>query len=141
MDLSELQGLRIQELSELAKTLKISDDISGLNKQELTVKILEAQAEKDGSVALTRRSSVSRQSDGSLIIDDGVPDAVKQMLQQMEAEKSPASGGLSAGSSTSGGNVLSARSSSCPSTSSSNQLSNCSDSIRPRSNSLMSGSI
>ena len=50
MDLSELQGLRIQELSELAKSLKISDDISGLNKQELTVKILEAQAEKDGSV-------------------------------------------------------------------------------------------
>ena len=40
MDLSELQGLRIQELSELAKSLKISDDISGLNKQELTVKIL-----------------------------------------------------------------------------------------------------
>ncbi len=50
MDLSELQGLRIKELSELAKSLKISDDISGLNKQELTVKILEAQAEKDGSV-------------------------------------------------------------------------------------------
>ena len=36
--------------AELAKSLKISDDISGLNKQELTVKILEAQAEKDGSV-------------------------------------------------------------------------------------------
>ncbi len=50
MDLSELQALRIQELAELAKSLKISDDISGLNKQELTVKILEAQAEKDGSV-------------------------------------------------------------------------------------------
>ena len=50
MDLSELQALRIQELAEMAKSLKISDDISGLNKQELTVKILEAQAEKDGSV-------------------------------------------------------------------------------------------
>ena len=42
MDLSELQSLRIQELSELAKTLNIDDDISGLNKQELTLKILEA---------------------------------------------------------------------------------------------------
>ena len=40
MDLSELQALRIQELAEMAKSLKISDDISGLNKQELTVKIL-----------------------------------------------------------------------------------------------------
>ena len=51
MDLSELQALRIKELAELAKKLKISDNISGLNKQELTVKILEAQAEKDGSVS------------------------------------------------------------------------------------------
>ena len=50
MDLSELQALRIQELSELAKSLNIADSISGLNKQELTVKILEAQAKKDGSV-------------------------------------------------------------------------------------------
>ena len=51
MDLSELQALRIQELSELAKTLNIGDDISGLNKQALIVKILEAQAKKDGSVS------------------------------------------------------------------------------------------
>ena len=50
MDLSELQALRIQELSELAKSLNIADNLSGLNKQELTVKILEAQAKKDGSV-------------------------------------------------------------------------------------------
>ena len=50
MDLSELQALRIQELSEMAKSLDIADNISGLNKQELTVKILEAQAKKDGSV-------------------------------------------------------------------------------------------
>ena len=34
MDLSELQGLRIKELAEMAKSLKITDDISGLNKQE-----------------------------------------------------------------------------------------------------------
>ncbi|MEE3152629.1 MAG: transcription termination factor Rho [Candidatus Neomarinimicrobiota bacterium] len=51
MDLSELQALRIQELSELAKTLNIGDDISGLNKQALIVTILEAQAKKDGSVS------------------------------------------------------------------------------------------
>ena len=51
MDLSELQALRIQELSELAKTLNIGDDISGLNKQALIVKILEDQAKKDGSVS------------------------------------------------------------------------------------------
>ena len=51
MDLSELQALRIQELSELAKTLNIGDNISGLNKQALIVKILEAQAKKDGSVS------------------------------------------------------------------------------------------
>ena len=51
MDLSELQALRIQELSELAKTLNIGDDISGLNKQALIFKILEAQAKKDGSVS------------------------------------------------------------------------------------------
>ena len=50
MDLSELQSLRIQELSELAKNLKIDDDISRLNKQELIVKILEAQAKKEGTV-------------------------------------------------------------------------------------------
>ena len=50
MDLSELQALRIQELSELAKTLNIGDDIAGLNKQALIVKLLEAQAKKDGSV-------------------------------------------------------------------------------------------
>ena len=51
MDLSELQALRIQELSELAKTLNIGDNISGLNKQALIVKILEDQAKKDGSVS------------------------------------------------------------------------------------------
>jgi len=50
MDLSELQSLRIQELSELARNLNIDDDISRLNKQELIVKILEAQAKKEGTV-------------------------------------------------------------------------------------------
>ncbi len=50
MDLSELQSLRIQELFELARNLNIDDDISRLNKQELIVKILEAQAKKEGTV-------------------------------------------------------------------------------------------
>ena len=50
MDLSELQSLRIQELSGLARNLKIDDDISRLNKQALIVKILEAQANKEGTV-------------------------------------------------------------------------------------------
>ena len=52
MDLSELQALRIQELSELAKTLNIDNDISGLNKQELTLKILEAQAKKEDKLGI-----------------------------------------------------------------------------------------
>ena len=50
MDLNELQALRIQELSELAQNLNVNGVISGLNKQELIVKILEAQAEKVGAV-------------------------------------------------------------------------------------------
>ena len=50
MDLNELQALRIKELSELAQNLNINGGISGLNKQELIVKILEAQAEKEGTI-------------------------------------------------------------------------------------------
>ena len=50
MDLNELQALRIKELSELAQSLNVNGVISGLNKQELIVKILEAQAEKVGAV-------------------------------------------------------------------------------------------
>ena len=50
MNLNELQALRIKELSELAQNLNINDRISGLNKQELIVKILEAQAEKEGTI-------------------------------------------------------------------------------------------
>ena len=50
MDLNELQSLGIRELTELAGDLKIEGGISGLNKQELTVKIMEAQAKKEGSV-------------------------------------------------------------------------------------------
>ncbi len=50
MNLNELQTLRIKELSELAQNLNINGGISGLNKQELIVKILEAQAEKEGKI-------------------------------------------------------------------------------------------
>ena len=50
MDLNELQALRIKELSELAQILNIYGGISGLNKQELIVRILEAQAEKEGTI-------------------------------------------------------------------------------------------
>ena len=50
MDLNELQSLGIRELTEMAADLKIEGGISGLNKQELTVKIMEAQAKKEGSV-------------------------------------------------------------------------------------------
>ena len=49
MDLNELQSLHIRELTELAQKLKIEGGIAGLNKQELTVRILEANAKKDGS--------------------------------------------------------------------------------------------
>ena len=45
-----LQALRIKELSELAQNLNINGGISGLNKQELIVRILEAQAEKEGTI-------------------------------------------------------------------------------------------
>ena len=49
MDLNELQSLHIRELTELAQKLNIEGGIAGLNKQELTVRILEANAKKDGS--------------------------------------------------------------------------------------------
>ena len=49
MDLNELQSLNIRELTELAQKLNIEGGIAGLNKQELTVRILEANAKKDGS--------------------------------------------------------------------------------------------
>jgi len=50
MNLNELQALRIKELSDLAHNLNVDGSISGLNKQELIVKILEAQAEKEGTI-------------------------------------------------------------------------------------------
>ena len=50
MNLNELQVLRIKELSELAQDLNVNGGISGLNKQELIIRILEAQAEKEGTI-------------------------------------------------------------------------------------------
>ena len=49
MDLNELQSLGIRELTEVAQKMKIEGGVTGLNKQELTVKILEANAKKHGS--------------------------------------------------------------------------------------------
>ena len=46
MDVNELQSLKIKDLTTLAKELKI-EGISGLNKQELIVQILKAEAKKD----------------------------------------------------------------------------------------------
>ena len=50
MNVNELQKLRIKELADLASELNI-ESYSGLNKQELIVKILEAQSEKEGGVS------------------------------------------------------------------------------------------
>ena len=52
MNVNELQQLKIQELAELAAKLKI-DSYSGLNKQELIVKILEVQSEQQEGVTAT----------------------------------------------------------------------------------------
>jgi len=52
MNVNELQQLKIQELAELAAQLKINS-YSGMNKQELIVKILEVQSEKEDSVTAT----------------------------------------------------------------------------------------
>ncbi len=49
MDINDLQSQKIKDLSKLAQDLKVGS-ISGLNKQELIVKILQAQAQKDGSL-------------------------------------------------------------------------------------------
>ena len=50
MDLNELQSLGIRELTELANKIDVEGGVAGLNKQELTLRILEAQAKQDGSV-------------------------------------------------------------------------------------------
>jgi len=62
MDLNELQVLRIKDLTKIAQELGLNGGISSLNKQELIVKILEAQAEKDG--ALFARGVLEVMNDG-----------------------------------------------------------------------------
>jgi hypothetical protein len=116
--------------------------------------------EADSTATLTRRSSISRQSDGSLTVDDSVPDEVKQMLQQIESEKDGTAVTLTRRSSVSrqsDGTLaiddsvpdevkqmlrqMEAEKSPGPARASSNVSSNSSDSARPRSNSLMSDQI
>jgi len=62
MNLNELQSLRIRELTELAQKLDITENIAGLNRQELTLKILEANAKKEG--AFTARGVLEVMQDG-----------------------------------------------------------------------------
>ena len=62
MDLNELQSLQIRELTELAQKLNIDGSIAGLNKQELTIRILEAHAKKEG--ALSARGVLEVMQDG-----------------------------------------------------------------------------
>ncbi len=49
MDISELQSLRVKDLTKLAQELEVSD-YSGLRKHELIMKILETQAQRQGNV-------------------------------------------------------------------------------------------
>jgi len=62
MNLNELQSLNIRELTELAQKLKFEGGVAGLNKQELIVKILEAQSKKDD--AFTARGILEVMQDG-----------------------------------------------------------------------------
>lgn len=49
MDVNELQSLKIKDLTKIAKDLEI-ESISGLNKQELVVQILKAEAKEDDTL-------------------------------------------------------------------------------------------
>jgi transcription termination factor Rho len=61
MDVNELQSLKVKDLTNLAKDLKI-ENISGLNKQELVVQILKAEAKEDD--ALFARGTLEVLPDG-----------------------------------------------------------------------------
>ena len=63
MNVNELQQLKIKELAELAAKLQI-DSYSGMNKQELIVKILEAQSEKEDGVTATATGVLEVLSEG-----------------------------------------------------------------------------
>ena len=62
MDLNKLQSLNIRELNELAQKLEIEGGIAGFKKQDLPLRILEAQAKKDG--ALSARGVLEVMQDG-----------------------------------------------------------------------------
>jgi transcription termination factor Rho len=49
MDISELQSLRVKDLTKMAQELEVSD-YSGLKKHDLILKILETQAQRQGNV-------------------------------------------------------------------------------------------
>ncbi len=61
MDINELQALKIKDLTKLARDLEIQG-YSGLNKQELIVRILQANVEKSGD--LFARGTLEVLSDG-----------------------------------------------------------------------------
>ena len=62
MNLNELQALNIRELNELATKLGLTGGVSGLNRQELIVKILETHAKKDN--AFSARGVLEVMQDG-----------------------------------------------------------------------------
>ena len=72
MNVSELQKLRIKELAELASKLEI-ESYSGMNRQELVVKIIEAQIEKDGGVTATGVLEVLNEGYGCLLYTSPSP--------------------------------------------------------------------
>ena len=61
MDVNELKSLKIKELTKLSQDIGVQS-VSGLNKQELIVLILKAQAEKDG--VMYSRGVLEVMSDG-----------------------------------------------------------------------------
>jgi len=61
MDVNELKSLKIKELTKLSQDIGVQS-VSGLNKQELIVLILKAQAEKDG--VMRSRGVLEVMSDG-----------------------------------------------------------------------------
>ena len=49
MNVNELKTMKVSELQKIAKDLKI-DNLSGLKKQDLIMKIMESESQKDGLV-------------------------------------------------------------------------------------------
>ncbi|MCH8837017.1 MAG: Rho termination factor N-terminal domain-containing protein, partial [Candidatus Marinimicrobia bacterium] len=49
MDISDLQSLRVKDLTKMAQDMEVTD-FSGLKKQDLILRILETKAQKEGNV-------------------------------------------------------------------------------------------